>query len=80
MRKEISYFDPRCPELEVVDGRNIFGIIANSQEDYDNIMAIITNPEREITNIVEEDLPPAEGYTEEEKDDFLTNVMKGLGL
>jgi hypothetical protein len=55
MRKQISYYDPRCPELEVVDGRNMT-VIANSQEEYDEIMLSITDPEREVTNIQEKEL------------------------
>ena len=57
MRIQISYFDPSCPELKVVDGQNMT-VIANNQDKYDSIMASITDPEREITNITEEELPP----------------------
>jgi hypothetical protein len=59
MRKAISYYDPRCPELKKnKQGQNMFGdnaVIATSQEDYDSTMASITNPERGITNITETD-------------------------
>jgi len=81
MRRSISYFDPRCPELEVVDGRNMT-VITNTQEEYDATMAVLNDPERGITNIIEEDLPPLstdEKYTPQERLDFLEEWMDQIG-
>jgi len=58
MRKQITYFDPRCPELEVDEhGRNMT-VITNNQEEYDAVMASLNDPERGITNITTEELEP----------------------
>lgn len=77
---KISYFDPRCPELPVVDGQNIT-VIANNDEEYDSIMATITNPERGITNITEEELPDDQQpkYTDKEIRDYNETMLELTG-
>jgi hypothetical protein len=57
MRKQISYYDPHYPELEVDENGQNMTVEANSQEEYDAHMAAITDLERGISNITEADLP-----------------------
>jgi len=81
MRRSISYFDPRCPELEVVDGRNMT-VITNNEQEYTATMAVLNDPERGITNIVEEDLPDlppdTDGFTDREMG-ILRGMCAGFG-
>ena len=79
MRTQISYFDPRCPELEVVDGQNMT-VITNNQDECDAIMASITDPERGITNITEEELPPLpHKLTQDEIAEFVGTWLEVTG-
>ena len=74
MKKQISYYDPRCPELPVTDGCNMT-VIATGEDEYNAHMAALGNPERGITNIAEEDLPDDETPDAME---FLHGLIDGL--
>ena len=55
MRKQIKYFDSRCPDKADKHGYNVFAIFDND-DDYKAAMENIKDPERGITHIKEEDL------------------------
>jgi len=75
--KKISYYDPRCPELEVNEQGQNMTVEANNQDEYEAHMTAITNPEREITNVTEEDLPPLPVEPQELSEDEM-NFLRGL--
>ena len=81
MHREIKYFDPRATSAEYPAGQYI-SVVVKSVAEYDDIMAILMNPERGITDIQETDLPPIREsrYIPEQKDEFVDELMYGLGV